>query len=501
MKAVFGDGKVFVDAVAQREPAQIMREWMQLSDSERSDPEAIRSFVTSRFSLPGEQGDVVRARAGQDVHSYITDLWQTLQRVDGPQRANGSLIALPKPYIVPGGRFRELYYWDSYFTMLGLAGAGRFDDIRNMVDNFDFLIKTFGHIPNGTRSYYLSRSQPPFFGLMVELLAEHDGQAVYNRYRDSLIAEHDYWMSGSGGGASAAGPAARAHVVTFPGGGVLNRYWDASDAPRDESYREDVETGERAAATLGRDPREVHRDVRAAAESGWDFSSRWLADPTNFLTIRTTELVPVDLNALLYRLELTIERAYRVAGDRDAAQRYSEQARARRAAMQLYLRTGDGWYSDYDWKAQRATDVLSPASLFPAFLGVDLGPISEQTLQRVKSELVSDVGISTTTFRSGQQWDAPNSWAPLQIVSLRAAEQLGDDDFAHDIARRFSAAVQASYDKDGFLYEKYVSGGDQSAAGGEYENQKGFGWTNGTMAFLMDDQCRRASACVNGVGG
>lgn len=178
-----------------------------------------------------------------------------------------------------GGRFSETYYWDSYFTMLGLAESGREDLLKCMADNFAWMIEIYGHIPNGNRTYYLSRSQPPVFALMVELF-EEDGVRGAKRYLDHLRMEYSFWMDGA---ESLIPNQAYRHVVRMPDGSLLNRYWDDRDTPRDESWREDVETAKHS----GRPPNEVYRDLRAGAESGWDYSSRWLRDITRLASIRT----------------------------------------------------------------------------------------------------------------------------------------------------------------------------------------------------------------------
>lgn len=187
-----------------------------------------------------------------------------------------SLLPLPKPYVVPGGRFREVYYWDSYFTMLGLAESGHWDKVEDMVSNFAAEIDAWGHIPNGNRSYYLSRSQPPFFSFMVELLATHDGDRVLKTWLPQMEKEYQYWMKG----ADALEPGkANQRVVRMEDGALLNRYWDDNDTPRPESWLDDVTT---AKNNPNRPATEIYRDLRSAAASGWDFSSRWMDDPKNW---------------------------------------------------------------------------------------------------------------------------------------------------------------------------------------------------------------------------
>ena len=275
----------------------------------------LKTFVDRHFSLPPQVFPAYLPRPDEDVRAYVRESWQALERKPDEIEPWSSLLPLDRPYVVPGGRFREIYYWDSYFVMLGLLRDGRIDLARDTLDNFASLIDRYGHIPNGNRSYYLSRSQPPFFSLMVELIAARDGDAVLSRYLPELEAEYAYWMDGA---ATLAPGAAFRHVVWLPDGVLLNRYWDDRAAPRDESYREDVET----AASANRPAEEVYRDLRAGAETGWDFSSRWLADGKTLATIRTTAIAPVDLNALMVHLEQTLAKAYRLKGDTAVAARY-----------------------------------------------------------------------------------------------------------------------------------------------------------------------------------
>ncbi|KTT49945.1 trehalase, partial [Pseudomonas oryzihabitans] len=253
---LFSDQKHFVDALPKRDPAAIRRDYLAQRNQPGFD---LKAFVAANFE---ESGQVTSPppRANVDLATHIKDLWPVLTRNAEEVPAYSSLLPLPKPYVVPGGRFREVYYWDSYFTMLGLAKDGERGRVRDMVDNFAYEIDTYGHIPNGNRSYYLSRSQPPFFAYMVDLQASLEGDSAYRRYLPELQKEYAYWMAGAQG--LQAGQA-KAHVVKLADGTLLNRYWDANDTPRQESYMEDLAT---AAQAKGRPAGEVYRDLRAGAE-------------------------------------------------------------------------------------------------------------------------------------------------------------------------------------------------------------------------------------------
>ena len=192
---LLGDSKTFVDAIPKGEPATIVADFL----GQRQQPDFdLSAFITANFELPRSDEKGLHSQSRRPVREHIERLWEVLTRAQDTEQPHSSLLALPNSYIVPGGRFREIYYWDSYFTMLGLAGSGRIGMIENMVANFAFLIDQIGFIPNGNRNYYCTRSQPPFFALMVELLAQTtQNQDVYRQYLPQLQREYDFWMAGT----------------------------------------------------------------------------------------------------------------------------------------------------------------------------------------------------------------------------------------------------------------------------------------------------------------
>jgi alpha,alpha-trehalase len=395
-----------------------------------------------------------------------------------------SLLPLPHPYVVPGGRFSEIYYWDAYFVMLGLEEDGRFDLARDMLDNIASLIDRYGHMPNGNRSYYLSRSQPPFFSLMVELVAAHDGDDAFGRYLPELEAEYAYWMDGAQN--LEPGSAVR-HVARLDDGTLINRYWDDRAAPRDESYREDVETARQA----GRPAEEVYRDLRAGGESGWDFSSRWLADGATLATIRTTDIAPPDLNAAMVHLERTLAKAYRLKGDGEAARRREADADRRAEAIRRLMWNGEGgFFADYLLREKRLSEALTAATAAPLAFGVASPAQAHAVADTIGKRLLGPGGLATTLAATGQQWDRPNGWAPLQYLAIQGLKAYGEPQLARDIARRWIAVNVGSYAALGVLAEKYdvarpPDAGAAVGRGGEYALQVGFGWTNGVLAALM----------------
>ncbi|MGN6704171.1 MAG: alpha,alpha-trehalase TreF [Burkholderiaceae bacterium] len=484
MSRVFADGKTFVDCAPKQEPAAILERYRRTRDDPGFD---LAAFVHAHFEPPPTHDSRYVADPQQNIVDHIDALWDVLTRKPEQQPSRSSLLPLPAPYVVPGGRFGEIYYWDSYFTMLGLAASGRHDLLRSMASNFAYLIDTYGHVPNGNRTYYLSRSQPPVFALMVELFEEEDLQYAIH-YLPQLRREHRFWMTGAE--SLAPGQACR-HVVRLPGGELLNRYWDDRDTPRDESYREDVE----AARDASRPAKEVYRDLRAGAASGWDYSSRWLGDPSRLGSIRTTSILPIDLNAFLYKLEISIARLSRSAGDVRTADDFDERAARRRAAVdRLLWDAGSGTYRDYDWRLARRRE-LTAAGLTPLFVRMADDRQAAAVAKAAAEHLLVAGGIATTTVASGQQWDRPNGWAPLQWIAIHGLRLYGENELADTIASRWLDVVGDLYKRDCKLVEKYdISAAGRSCGGdgGEYPLQDGFGWTNGvTRRMLSLYECHR----------
>jgi alpha,alpha-trehalase len=474
---LFEDQKVFVDAVPLYDPEQIVADFTEQSGTAGFD---LAQFVEARFALPVDQS--VEPPENQSLRDHINWLWPALTRTTTSVPAWSSLIPLPHPYVVPGGRFREVYYWDSYFTMLGLAEAGLDDLVLDMLQNFAHEIDRFGHIPNGNRTYYLSRSQPPFFSHMVELAAGILGAQIYASYLPELRREHDFWMEGL---AHTAPGEATARVVVLPDGTVLNRYWDALDTPRDESFIQDVQTAQSAP---DRPASDVYRDLRAAAESGWDFSSRWLGDGVTLATIRTTSIIPVDLNSLLFHLESTIIKGCRIVEDRRCVRAFGDRASERAQGIERYLYSEPaGHYADYDFERGAAREDVTAAALYPLFVGVAGRQRAADTAEQVGAALLQAGGLSASTVHTGQQWDAPNGWAPLQWIAVAGLERYDEQALAREVGTRFLSSVEAVYAAEGKLVEKYdVDAGATGGGGGEYPLQDGFGWTNGVTLMLLD---------------
>ncbi|MEO8765428.1 MAG: alpha,alpha-trehalase TreA [Ginsengibacter sp.] len=475
MQHIFPDGKTFVDCIPRSSLASIQERYEAEKNAGEFD---LPGFIHDNFELPGERESHFESVEGCPITLHIENLWNELIRQ--PDEVSGSLIPLPHSYIVPGGRFREVYYWDSYFTMLGLQVSKRTDLIQNMVDNFSYLIDKTGYIPNGNRTYYIGRSQPPFYACMVNLLSAEKGEAILLKYLPQLEKEYNFWMNGSDllnfEGFSSH------HVAMLQDGTILNRYWDESNTPRPESFKEDSEL-----ATHADDKKIMYRHLRAAAESGWDFSSRWFKDPKDFSTIHTTEIIPVDLNCLLFNLEKTIAKAYSLANDAAASLKYQTAAGNRKAAIDKYCWSITGFYFDYDFVARKQKESLTLAAAYPLFFEMASKEQASRVAKILEEKFVSAGGLITTTETTTQQWDAPNGWAPLLWIAILGLAKYGYDELAGDIAKRWMGINEKVYRNTGKMMEKYnVVSATLEGGGGEYPAQDGFGWTNGVYLALAE---------------
>lgn len=482
MSRVFEDSKTFVDCVPLIEPEQILERYRKTCFTPDFD---LTEFVAEHFAVEQLPANCFEADPDRTLEEHIESLWPAMTRHPKKHPPRSSLLPLPHDYLVPGGRFIEMYYWDSYFTMLGLdcgGGTACHQWLRGMTDNFAYLIDTYGHVPNGNRTYYLNRSQPPFFSFMVTLLQDA-GIGSATDYLPQLRQEYNFWMDG----ARELRPGeTHRRSVCLSNGDVLNRYWDDRDAPREESYAEDVLTARQSSRPV----HQVYRDLRAGAESGWDFSSRWLDDPCDLSTIRTTAIVPVDLNCFLLKLEANIAELSESQGDTTVAAEFQQRAQQRRAAIHHWLwNEKEGAFFDCDWERNQQRENLTAATVVPLFTKTADASQAQRVAGVIESRLLAPGGMSTTEISgSGQQWDRPNGWAPLQWMAVMGLTNYGYHELAECIAHRWLTVVSELYRAENKLLEKYVlRPTTEHATGGEYPLQDGFGWTNGVVARLLRD--------------
>ncbi|KAJ8280272.1 hypothetical protein GJAV_G00052590 [Gymnothorax javanicus] len=505
---LFDDDKYFVDMKLKVAPDEVMSAFKNLtlgSTNGTLKPSQIQGFLDSFFEEPGKEFEQWTPPDWHDKPHFLSKvsdadlrnwaeklhhLWKSLGRKmrvdvrDHPELY--SQIYSPNPVIVPGGRFRELYYWDSYWVINGLLLSEMRETARGMIQNFFHLIKRYGFVPNGGRVYYERRSQPPFLTLMVESYYRATKDKDFLRAAMPILErEYLFWMQN------------RSMSVARNGNlHVLNRYIVEVGQPRPESYTDDLELAE----GLTEGAREsLWAEVKAGAESGWDFSSRWFIDDKgdNNGTLKDTRpshILPTDLNALLCRCERTLASFHGILGDAAGAERFYQALWARLQAVEAVLWDPErGLWLDHNLLTNRSHPAFYPSNLAPlwaqCYSQLSMGERAVKYLQE-SGALQYPNGVPTSLKNSGQQWDLPNAWPPLQHMLIEGLLGLSSEeakDLAFNLAQRWISTNWKAYMKYEAMFEKYdVSGDGKPGGGGEYEVQLGFGWTNGVAIQLLD---------------
>uniref|UniRef100_A0A667XGR6 Trehalase n=1 Tax=Myripristis murdjan TaxID=586833 RepID=A0A667XGR6_9TELE len=490
---LFDDDKYFVDMKLRANPDIVLSAFHNLSSVSPNmtvPSTKLQEFLDTYFEKPGKEFEswtppdwhdkpkFLAKIADQELHTWaekIHHLWKSLGRKiradvkDHPQLY--SQIYTPYPVIVPGGRFRELYYWDSYWVINGLLLSEMTDTAHGMIQNFLYLVNRHGFIPNGGRIYYERRSQPPFLTLMVESYYEATKDKEFLRTALPVLEqEYQFWMQNRSVRVQANG---KEHI--------LNWYNVQVGLPRPESYTDDLELAE----GLSEDRREqLWADLKAGAESGWDFSSRWYVDGEgsnngSLRDTRTSHILPTDLNSLLCRNEKKLASFHRILGDGDSAALYDQAAARRLEAIEAVLWDAErGAWFDYNLVTHSSHFEFYPSNLAPIWAECFSQPaMGEKAVQYLKDSgaLRFPNGVPTSLRESGQQWDYPNAWPPLQhmLIDGKNAKQV-----AFDLAQRWIKTNWMAYVKYEAMFEKCFIVLTVL--------QLGFGWTNGVALQLLD---------------
>ncbi|KAM0934380.1 putative alpha,alpha-trehalase [Dioscorea sansibarensis] len=446
--------------------------------------------------LPNVENPIVRAWA-LEVHS----LWKNLSRrvsdsvKDHPEMH--TLLPLPELVVVPGSRFREVYYWDSYWTIRGLLASKMYDTAKAIVCNLISLIDTYGHVINGARSYYSNRSQPPLLSSMVFDIYKRTGDlALVKKALPVLLKEHRFWNSGI-------------HKVAINDDHghrhTLSRYYAMWNKPRPESATIDEESACKLSNDVEKE--KFYRELASAAESGWDFSSRWMSNSSDLTTLATTSILPVDLNAFLFKMEHDISFFAELVGDGFTSEKFMEASKARYAAMKSIFWNArmeqwlDYWLIDqsddelvHQWKAENQNHNTFASNFIPVWIETyasDRTNVKKIVKSLERSGLVHAAGIATSLSNTGEQWDFPNGWAPLQHMIAEGLAKSGSTkarSLAEDIAIKWIKTNYAAYKTTGAMHEKYnVTACGKIGGGGEYKPQTGFGWSNGVVLAFLEE--------------
>ena len=378
--------------------------------------------------------------ARNKVLEYIKERWVKTVRTN--MEDDDTLIGLPYPYTVPcaKGKFQELYYWDTYFACRGLMRQGFYEQVRNNCNDFIYEIERFGFVPNGNRTYYLNRSQPPYFAPLVELVYAHYGDKEWLSVAlSALEKEHLFWMS------KCSTPEGLNHyghdleqenlndvLLEFYSGCCVDRIYMDKDAPDDYKIMKASHT-------------------RAEAESGWDFNPRF--------DQRCMDFAPIDLNCLLYRLEEAIARFHDILENREDVEKWMDIADARKRLINKYCWNDErGAFMDYDFVNDSFSSVLSAASLQPLWVGLASDEQAARTVEAMEKYLECDCGIASCEENDAgilYQWDHPNGWPPLQMIAMDALDRYGFKEQAERVARKYIDTVIDCFEKTGDIWEKY----------------------------------------------
>ncbi|XP_059248604.1 trehalase-like isoform X2 [Mustela nigripes] len=505
MARLYRDDKQFVDMPLSSAPDQVLQDFCELAAAHKHHipPQQLQAFIQKHFQAAGQEllswtpedwkdsprllqkisDPKLRAWAGQ-----LHQLWKKLGKKVKPEVLSHpeqfSLIYSAHPFIVPGGRFVEFYYWDSYWVMEGLLLSEMPQTVKGMLQNFLDLVRLYGHVPNGARVYYLQRSQPPLLTLMMDRYVTYTNDTAFLRDNiETLALELDFWMEN--------------RTISVSSGGqsyVLNHYAVPYGGPRPEAYSKDFELAD----TLPEEDRvALWAELKAGAESGWDFSSRWLVggpNSTSLSSIRTSKFVPVDLNAFLCQAEALMSNFYSRLGNDIQATKYRNLKQQRLAAVRAILWDEEkGAWFDYDLENGKKNLEFYPSNLTPLWSGCFSDPDAvDKALKYLEDSqiLTYQYGIPTSLQKTGQQWDFPNAWAPLQDLVIRGLAKSPSpraQEVAFQLAQNWIRTNFEVYSQKSAMFEKYdISNGGQPGGGGEYEVQEGFGWTNGVVLMLLD---------------
>jgi alpha,alpha-trehalase len=465
----------------------------------------------------------------KDCHAAVRALPRRIEKLADVRPEDLSaqgLLYLPNPYVVPGGRFNEMYGWDSYFIVLGLESEHREKLAKGIVDNFLFEVEHYGGVLNANRTYYLTRSQPPLLTSMIRAVIEdrasfaatEDGRAQSRTWlerayelagKDYLTwtrPEHQagqthlarYWDYGAGpvpemADASTYYSDVIKALVEHPSpdsAGLLvkgSEHPDDTEAARLKQSSCDVKTSTVCMhAWYGgyRLSREFYQGDRAMRESGFDTSNRF-----GPFSGATEQFAPVCLNSLLYRYERDMEHFAHLLGNVKEAQQWDRRAQARNAAIHRYLwRPRDGVFADWDFVHARSSSYAYVTSLYPLWTGV----ASREEAKQVEEKLnlfERAGGLSMSTTNTGLQWDEPYGWAPTNWIAVAGLEAAGFRTDAARIAAKFDTTVDRGFANDGTIREKYdvVAGSAQvNLSAGYKQNVVGFGWTNGVYLKMRE---------------
>ncbi len=480
----------------------IKRAWTTL---ERSDATLLESAVDTKVPQSGPV--TLYAPADADLNGIRSQLQKVLPPAayrevqllrlppDGASVNLPGLLYLPSPYVVPGGRFNEMYGWDSFFILLGLIRDGRLPLAKDMTDNFVYEVEHYGKVLNANRTYYLTRSQPPFLTRMIlDVYEQTSDRKWLEGTLDAVEKYYRYWTT-------------EPHFVPETG---LSRYYGGADTPapevvygeRDgsgkndydrirEYYRTHPVTAYNLSLYYNKSTDRLtplfYEGDRAVRESGFDPSGRF-----GPFSIDIIHYNPVDLNSLLYRMEMDTAAICTLLHRPRDAQLWTERAEQRAAKInQLMWNAKAGLYFDYNFDQKRQSDYRFVTTFYPLWAGI---ATPEQAAKVAANLPIFERagGLQTSDSVTGDQWDAPYGWAPMQIIANEGLRRYGFTADADRLSVKFLSMILRDFALHNTIKEKYdvVKAASDLGPGikfGYESNEIGFGWTNAAFVVLYDE--------------
>ncbi|KHJ41379.1 alpha,alpha-trehalase [Trichuris suis] len=503
---LYPDSKHFVDMALKQDPVITLQDFLALGDA-INDKEVLHKFVETHFDPPGTELEVCfpedwrpAPRSFNAIKDYELRRWaQTLNRMwkelcrkvrkeVRDHQELFSLLYVPNPFIIPGGRFREFYYWDTFWIVKGLLASDMFSTVRGMIRNLGYMVENHGFVPNGGRIYYLYRSQPP---LLIPMVYDYYLATGDIDFLDEMLPllekEYRFWLRKRGSTYSV-------NNKTFD----VFQYKAEMKIPRPESYREDLELVENLTSLPERE--KVWAQIVSGAETGWDFSSRWFShsgpEAYSLRSIRTWSIIPVDLNAFMCLNTKLLANMYEMVGNLTKVLQYQARFHEAKLAMKkIHWNEEDGIWYDYDLENQRHVDVYYISNVLPLYANCyddESAPSRVYQYLKAVGAFNSTRGIPTSFIQTDQQWDSANAWPPMVHMLIEGFRTSGDPDLtasAQHLATQWLHSTYRAYMHTNAMFEKYnVSDVNElpgGGGGGEYEVQTGFGWTNGVILDLL----------------
>jgi len=516
---LYPDQKTFVDRPLKSDPAEVLEKFKALGISgdnlNAEQKEQIAQFVDENFDRNAtefeawEPSDWVENPSflesinntnlrqwASELHHFWKELGRKIREDVNTNKDRHSMYYVSHPVIVPGGRFKEFYYWDSYWIQRGLLVSGMTETVKGMIENFFEMVELLGFIPNGGRIYY-QRSQPPLLLPMVDAYYEATNDVDFIKSNiQTMITEFNFFLDHR-----------TVEVKSNETGSTykMARYNVELTDPRPESFSEDYEL---IHSLVDRDNETVtnllYSNLKSGAESGWDFSSRWFVlqegeSPMqgNLTHTKTRDIIPVDLNSFIYWNAMLLAKFCGIVNDVGVCNpgTYLQHARDWQTAIHDILWDEEaGIWFDYDFVRQQKRKYFFPTNIAPLWVNATHGSTAEIAKRAVDYLHRSGAtnfpgGIPTSMLQTGQQWDFPNGWAPLNHLVVEALENTGEptaQNLAFNLAQKWIQSNHLAYLQTEAMFEKYdVSIVGSAGSGGEYEVVVGFGWSNGVVLDFL----------------